>query len=165
VKLLGPDLIVEPVAQPAKEPERTVLVTLTVQVTQHGTLPELWMDRGYLASAQIPALHAPRGDAPRQTVDRAEWRPLPETRVRHSPRHGLVECPAHQTAPILPPRSTAQFAADTCRTCALRGACTTAMGGRSISLHPEEALLEQLRAATQTVDGRATLRLPVTWLQ
>lgn len=162
VKLLGPDLIVEAVARPANEPEHTVLATLTAPVTQHGTLTELWMDRGYLASPEIPALHA-RG----VTLHAKPWTARNGDRF---PKHafairladGLVECPAHQTAPILPGRSTAQFAADTCRACALRGACTTAADGRSISLHPQEALLQQLRAATQTSDGRAALRRRTT---
>jgi hypothetical protein len=162
VKLLGPDLIVEAVARPANEPEHTVLATLTAPVTQHGTLMELWMDRGYLASPAIPALHA-RG----VTLHTKPWTARNGDRF---PKHafairladGLVECPAHQTAPIRPARSTAQFAADTCRACALRDACTTAADGRSISLHPQEALRQPLRAAKQTSDGRAALRRRTT---
>lgn len=75
---------------------------------------------------------------------------------------GVVECPAQQTAPILPGRSTVQFAAQTCRACGLRDACTTAAAGRSVSLHPQEALLQQLRATAQTPDGRAVLRRRTT---
>jgi hypothetical protein len=162
VKLLGPDLIVEAVARPANEPEHTVLATLTTPVTQHGTLTELWMDRGYLASPEIPALHA-RGvtlHAKPWTARNGERFPKQAFAIRLV--EGLVECPAHQTAPILPGRSTVQFAAETCRRCALRDACTTAINGRSISFHPQEAFLQQLRATAQTPDGRAVLRQRTT---
>jgi len=57
---------------------------------------------------------------------------------------------------------TVQFPAETCRACALRAACTTAPHGRSITLHPEEALLQTLRATAHTPDGRATLRRRTT---
>jgi hypothetical protein len=55
-----------------------------------------------------------------------------------------------------------QFAAETCQPCALRDACATAADGRSITLHPQEALLQQLRATTRTPDGRAALRRRTT---
>lgn len=162
VKLLEPDLIVEAVARPANEPEHTVLATLTAPVTQHGSLTDLWMDRGYLASAEIPALHA-RGvtlHAKPWTVRNGERFPKHAFAIRLA--DGLVECPAHQTAQIRPGRSTVQFTAETCRGCALHDACTTAAHGRSISLHPQEALLQELRAVTHTPDGRAALRRRTT---
>ena len=162
VKLLEPDLIVEAVARPANEPEHAVLAPLTTEVAEHGLLTELWIDRGYLASPEIPALHA-RG----VTLHAKPWTARNGERF---PKHAftirltddVVECPAGQTAPIVPGRSTVQFAANTCRACALRDACTTAAAGRSISLHPQEALLQQLRATTRTPDGRAALRRRTT---
>jgi hypothetical protein len=77
-------------------------------------------------------------------------------------RTATVECPAHQVMPIRSGRSTVQFPADTCRPCALRAQCTTAPHGRSVTLHPEEALLQTLRATAQTTDGRARLRRRTT---
>jgi hypothetical protein len=68
--------------------------------------------------------------------------------------------PAHQTAPLVAGRMTVQFPAATCRTCPMRDACTTAAEGRSISLHPQEALLQALRATLRTSDERADLRHP-----
>ena len=49
-----------------------------------------------------------------------------------------------------------------CRTCALQVACTTAPHGRSIALHPEEALLQQLRTTARNPSGRASLRRRTT---
>jgi len=40
---------------------------------------------------------------------------------------GIVACPAQQTAPIVPGRSTVQFAAETCRVCAVRDGCLSAL--------------------------------------
>jgi len=51
------------------------------------------------------------------------------------------------------------FPADVCHPCALRPACTTATrGGRSITIHPQEALLQTLRAHQRRPEGRAHLR-------
>lgn len=158
VKLLEPDLIVEAVARPANEPEHLILATLTTEVAQHGPLTDLWMDRGYLASPEIPALHA-RGvtlHAKPWTARNGERFPKQAFAIRLA--EGVVECPAHQTAAIVPGRATVQFAAETCRACPLRAACTTAADGRSIALHPQEPLLQRLRATTRTSEGRAVLR-------
>lgn len=162
VKLCAPDLIVDALARPANEPEHAVVATLTMAVAQHGTLTDLWMDRGYLASAEIPALTG-RG----VTLHAKPWTSRNGERF---PKHAftirlaeaLVTCPAQQTASIVPGRSTVKFAADTCHACALRAACTTAVGGRSIALHPQEAMLQQLRATMHTPEGRTTLRQRTT---
>ena len=62
-----------------------------------------------------------------------------------------VTCPSGQTVAIV--RSddgsgTARFG-DRCRQCPLRGSCTTAAKGRSISVHRHEALLAKSRAEQQ----------------
>jgi len=162
VKLVDVDLIVEAIARPANEPEHATMAMLTSEVARHGLLTDLWLDRGYLASPEIPALHA-RGVA----VHAKPWTARNGDRF---PKHafairlteGVVECPAHQRAAIVPGRATVQFPADTCRACSQRAACTTAATGRSIALHPQEALLQQLRATTRTSDGRAILRRRTT---
>ena len=42
--------------------------------------------------------------------------------------------------------------------CPLQAQCTTSVKGRSVSIHPDEALLIELRERQQTVQGRAQLR-------
>src|SRR5262249_41299438 len=152
VKLLESDLIVEAVARPANEPEHAVLAALTPEVARQGPLADLWMDRGYLSSPEIPALHMSGVTlhAKPWTARNGERFPKHAFAIRLAER--LVECPAHQTAAIVPGRAMVQFAADTCRACTLRDACTTAAAGRSISLHPQEALLQQLRAIMLSPD-------------
>lgn len=70
-----------------------------------------------------------------------------------------VTCPARQVVAVLPGVTTLHFPAATCQACALRAACTTATrGGRSLALHPQEALLQHLRATQHQPAGRAQLR-------
>jgi hypothetical protein len=48
-----------------------------------------------------------------------------------------------------------------CGNCAFRPACTTAALGRTLTVHPQEALLSAARAWQQTPEGRAQLRARV----
>jgi hypothetical protein len=50
------------------------------------------------------------------------------------------------------------FPADQCAACPLRAQCTTSAHGRSVSIHPDEPLLTELRQRQQTAAGRAQLR-------
>jgi len=45
-----------------------------------------------------------------------------------------------------------------CQDCPLRAHCTTAAGGRTLQVHPQEAVLRAARAALATPSGRALLR-------
>jgi hypothetical protein len=75
-----------------------------------------------------------------------------------------VTCPGGQT--------TARFTRDKeggktfhfgqlCEGCPLRAHCTTAAGGRTLQVHPQEALLQAARAAQATPAGRERLRARV----
>ena len=56
------------------------------------------------------------------------------------------------------PGKTVHFPAGTCATCPLRQRCTTSSHGRSVSIHPDEALLAELRQRQRDPDGREKLR-------
>src|SRR5262249_22226785 len=47
---------------------------------------------------------------------------------------------------------------ETCTRCPLMEQCTSSAKGRSVSIHPDEALLTELRQRQQTPQGRAKLR-------
>ena len=79
---------------------------------------------------------------------------------------GCVTCPGGHTMSI--PRSrrdpeqfvrSVTFPAETCAACPLRAQCVKpkARGGRSIAIHPQEALLQQARAYQATDAGREAL--------
>jgi hypothetical protein len=56
------------------------------------------------------------------------------------------------------PGGVVHFPKDMCVQCPLKAQCTTSMNGRSVSIHPDEALLIELRERQQTSRGRAQLR-------
>lgn len=56
------------------------------------------------------------------------------------------------------PGGVVHFPKETCAGCPLKEQCTTSVKGRSVSIHPNEALLIELRERQQTTQGRAQLR-------
>jgi Transposase DDE domain/Transposase domain (DUF772) len=159
MKLVDADLIVGVDVRPANEPEHHTLAVLEPMVTQHGPLTELQIDRGYLASPRVGALHADGVAIRAKAWTSANGGRFPKQAFTIDLAAAVVTCPAQQVAAIPPGVRTLHFAAATCQPCALRPACTTATrGGRSLALHPQEALLQGLRAAQHDPAGRAALR-------
>lgn len=56
------------------------------------------------------------------------------------------------------PGGTVHFPKEACEQCPLKSQCTTSSQGRSVSIHPDEALLLELRKRQQTPEGRTKLR-------
>ena len=50
------------------------------------------------------------------------------------------------------------FPPEKCASCPLRERCTTSKTGRSVSIHPDEQLLQELHQRQATAAGRAKLR-------
>jgi hypothetical protein len=155
--LIDHDLIVDAIVRPANEPEHAALAQLEPALAPHGPLTELAIDRGYLASPRIGPLHASG-----VTIRAKAWRSrngdrFPKQAFTIDLAGRRVTCPAGQAATIAPDAATVHFRAAVCQPCALRPACTTA-DGRSVSLHPQEALLQTLAAAQRQPAGRARLR-------
>ena len=50
------------------------------------------------------------------------------------------------------------FPTAVCAKCPLRESCTTSKTGRSVSVHPDEQLLQELRSRQLSAAGRAQLR-------
>lgn len=69
----------------------------------------------------------------------------------------IIRCPAGQET-LFAPGGTVHFPKDICAQCPLKAQCTTSTKGRSVSIHPDEALLIELRERQQTPQGRAQLR-------
>jgi hypothetical protein len=59
-----------------------------------------------------------------------------------------VSAPFHLGAAV-------QFPAATCAACPVRARCTSSSHGRSVTIHPDERLLQELRDRQQTPAGRA----------
>jgi hypothetical protein len=75
-------------------------------------------------------------------------------------RRGIVTCPNGKTARAVD-SGNATFAVEDCRRCKLKASCTTSVS-RSVTLHPNEGMLIQLRTRKATRKGRAELRKRVT---
>ena len=158
LNLLGSKLVVDAVAQPANQPEHEVLETLWPSRAAHGQVQSLSVDRAYLSSPLIGTLKA-QGIAiiakpwPLRNRGRFTKEAFQLTLDRHE-----VTCPAGVTVSLKGSGRRAQFPADTCGRCTLQADCTTSTRGRTLSIHPQEALLIELRATRRTVEGRKALR-------
>jgi hypothetical protein len=162
VKLIDADVIVDAVVRPANEPEHATLAQVLPAVTAHGPLGELFIDRGYLASPMIAALNAAGVDIRAKAWTARNGDRFPKHAFTIDLAAGRVICPAAQTVPIPPGATAVHFPAATCQPCPRRAACTRSPRGRSITLHPQEALLQTLRTAQQAPAGRARLRTRTT---
>jgi len=142
---------------PANVPEASVTEALATDLAaQKRTLKELHIDRAYLASTWVQqrpeeltifckAWPVHQGPYFSKSAFLLDWQ-----------RHTL-QCPGGVCMPCVP-GGLVKFPAATCAGCALRSRCTTSASGRSISIHPDEALLQELRERQQTPQGRARLR-------
>lgn len=162
IKLVDADLIAGAVVRPANEPEHEALALLTPDVVRHGPLGEVFLDRGYLGSPWIGALHATGVAIRAKAWTSHNQGRFPKQAFAVDPVAHHVTCPAAQTIAIPSGATSVHFPGALCRPCALRTACTTAATGRSITIHPQEALLQTLRADQQRADGRARLRTRTT---
>jgi hypothetical protein len=163
LKLIGIDLTLTAEARPANVAEQEALPALTGELVRQGVLKELYLDRGYLGSAYVAELEAkgvrirckpwPSRNGGRFTKEQFELQ-LDQRQVT---------CPAGVTVPIAPASLTARFPAGTCCRCDKRPQCTDAVDkGRTVSVHPQEALLMKLRRDVRSPKGRAALRQRVT---
>ena len=142
----------------ANAPEASVTGDITTDLDAAGlTLAELHIDRAYLSSDLV------RDRGPDLAIFCKAWR------VRNSSGRfakdqfsldfgaGQLTCPARVPMPFQPGK-TVHFPKATCAACPLRQRCTTSSHGRSVAIHPDEALLAELRQRQQTPAGRAALR-------
>ncbi len=131
---------------PANAPEASVTGDITADLDAAGlTLAELHIDRAYLSSALV------RERGPDLAIFCKAWR-VRNTTGRYAKNEftidfgttGQLTCPAGVSIGFQPGK-TVHFPKDTCAACPLRTRCTTSSNGRSVSIHPDEALLAELR--------------------
>lgn len=142
---------------PANAPEASVTEAISADlIAQQAHLAELHIDRAYLSSPLVRAREASlviyckawpvrnrTGFA--KTAFELDW------------ERQRIRCPNQQEMPF-EPGGTVHFPAEVCAVCPLRERCTSSPRGRSVSIHPDEALLGELRQRQLTTAGRARLR-------
>lgn len=149
-------IILATAVEPANKREYEPTTRLTKSAAQHGAITTLDIDRGYLPSPTVEALH-------REGV-------VIHSRAWQSPNDGLftkedfeidlrrqtVRCPNDVLVNIGASR-TAIFPARACGSCALKEQCTRGTR-RHLSIHRSEALLIMFRRRAKTRAGRRELR-------
>jgi len=142
---------------PANLPEASVTDSISLDLHVQGLrLRELHIDRAYLASRlvqerdddlEISCKAWPVRNGPHfaKTAFVLDWE-------RHE-----IRCPDGAVLPFTV-GANVQFGAERCGGCALRERCTTSKTGRSVSIHPDERLLQELRERQLSAEGRAKLR-------
>ncbi|MGB8689880.1 MAG: IS1182 family transposase [Microcoleus sp.] len=123
-------------------------------------LAELHIDRGYLSSHWVTQ---------RDETLKIFCKAWP---VRNSGRFDknsffldweryLISCPNQVKVPF-EPGQIVHFPHSECTICPLRANCTNSKKGRTVSIHPDEALMQELRARQSTASGRLDLRKRTT---
>jgi hypothetical protein len=156
----GARLVADGLALPANVPEHQATEPLLRALRKHGELKTLDIDRGYLGSPEVPALDA-EGVVIRCKAWPARNRGrYAKTNFKIDLKAGTVTCPAEQVVEVRVTKTgrRAVFPKATCHSCPQRAACTTSKRGRTVQLHPQEDLLQRLRALQATPEGRAGLR-------
>jgi Transposase DDE domain/Transposase domain (DUF772) len=157
LRALASQLIVAVGVPPANVPEASVPDAIATDLAAHkSTLQDWHIDRAYLAST----LGQQRTEALAIFCKAWPVRPgpyFPKSALQRDWERHEWRCPGGETMPF-EPGGVVKFPAHTCAHCALRSRCTTSASGRSISIHPDEALWQELRERQQTSQGRAQLR-------
>jgi len=149
-------IILAAAVMPANAREHEATGLLIDEARAHGEVTALDIDRGYLASPRIAELHEHGVVIRSRPWVVANDGLYTKEAFRIDLRRRLITCPAGATARIVPNGKTS-FSEHDCSACDLRPSCTTSRR-RSLSVHPNEALLIQLRRSKHTHAGRADLR-------
>ncbi|MEH2193680.1 MAG: IS1182 family transposase [Nostoc sp.] len=144
----------------ANEPEASVTTEiesdLNAQQLTLENIKELQIDRAYLVS------HWVKQRIPGMTIVCKAWKVQngkffdKKAFVLDWENH-LIRCPNEVTLPFTE-GSVVHFSKHECDSCPKRSQCTQSKLDRSISIHPDESLLVELRERQTTESGRAKLR-------
>ncbi len=143
---------------PANVPEAQAADTLAADLArQQVTLTELHIDRAYLSSTLVRERPADLAIFCKAWPVRATGDRFAKTAFTLDWNEHTIRCPNAVVLPFVP-GGTVHFPANTCAACPLHARCTTSAHGRSVTIHPDEPLLAELRERQQTPAGRAQLR-------
>ena len=141
----------------ANTPEASVTEAISEDLlSQQVHLQELHIDRAYLSSEWV------RHRSQELEIYCKAWPVRQSDQFSKQAFHldwerKIIRCPAEQEMPFLP-GGIVHFPQERCDVCPLRAQCTKSPKGRSVSIHPDEALLAELRERQMTPAGRAALR-------
>ncbi len=142
---------------PANAPEASATEEIVEDLLpQQVILAELHIDRAYLSSRLVrqrpPQLEIYCKAWPVRNGDR-----FPKTAFALNWEQGTICCPNQITARFKL-GGVVHFPKEACAACPDRERCTRSPHGRSVSIHPDERLLVELRQRQQSPTGRTKLR-------
>lgn len=149
-------VILATAVEPANKPEHLATHELLKRVSKHGEIVGLDIDRGYLASPAVHALHR-SGVAVHSRAWQGKRRGFfAKSDFRIDLRRRRVTCPAGKSAAI---RDTGlcRFSSADCGRCRMKPQCAPGPS-RSVKIHRMEDLLIRLRRQAETSSGRTALR-------
>ncbi len=142
---------------PANAAEASVTEAISADLAcQQVHLSELHIDRAYLSSTLVRE-RSVELDSYCKAWPVRNGTHFPKTAFQLDWERQLLRCPAAQELPFVP-GEVVHFPAEVCAACPLREQCTASPHGRSVSIHPDEPLLWELRQRQLTPLGRAKLR-------
>jgi hypothetical protein len=142
---------------PANVPEANVTEAIGQDLGRQAVaLKELHIDRGYLSSHLVRERQEDLEIYCKAWPVRASKR-FPKPAFLLDWERRVIRCPASQEM-LFVPGGIVHFPKEACATCPLKAQCTTSARGRSVSIHPDEALFAELRERQQTALGRSQLR-------
>lgn len=143
---------------PANVPEAWVSDAISADLKAQGvTLVELQIDRAYLSSKLVLQRTEELNVYCKAWPVRNRDGRFPKTAFVLDWEQQKITCPNQITLPFQV-GAKVQFPQSVCASCPLQAGCTTNKRGRSVSIHPEEQLLQELRQRQLTASGRAKLR-------
>lgn len=146
---------------PANMPEASVTEALALDLdSQKVTLEELHIDRAYLTS------HWVKERSDELKIICKSWRVrngkyFEKTAFNLDWENHLIGCPNGINIPFLEGK-TVRFPQQEGQVCPRHSECTASPKGRTISIHPDESLLAELRQRQTTSSGRQELRKRVS---
>ena len=146
---------------PANVPEAHATDALGADLARQAVvLREFHIDRAYLSSTLVRERPPELAIFCKAWPVRANGDRFAKTAFTLDWDDHTIRCPNNAVVPFTP-GGTVHFPADTCAVCPLHDRCTTSPAGRSVTVHPDEHLLAELRARQHTAAGRAQLRARV----
>ena len=146
----------------ANRPEGEAAFDLFADVERQGlSIATLDVDRAYLLSPPVQWRHGLGLQINCRAPSAGHGELYDKTRFELDLEQGRMVCPAGQERPARA-GSVVHFDARVCNECPQKAQCTTSKKGRSVTLHPQEAQLIELRRRQRTPAGRAELRKRVT---
>jgi hypothetical protein len=153
-------LILATSVRPANEPEHLATQYLKPKVEKFGSVISQHIDRGYLSSDWTAELYN-QG----KRVIAKPWNPATNGKYGKNDfiinlQENKVTCPNGIAVDISGKSGNlmAKFPIKSCFNCILKNKCSDSKSGRTITIHNQEAMLQDLKHFVETSEGRAEAR-------